>query len=185
MDDCQFKEYEELLRALGYRNCNEESRDNKNNEYNENTKSSTQNNCNDMIGGFQQMYPQLFVVVGEIIGNVVARKLPINVQDSIGNWLQLVGQVILTYNAQQQYFQGGPGRYFNEAYFNINNPLCDATNQEYDERGRIVNGSRRKNRDIKYADIRSSKEKQLKREIRELKKSIEKLQYEIDKLKGC
>ena len=31
---------------------------------------------------------------------------------AISNWLNLVGQAIETYGAQQQYFQNGPGRYY-------------------------------------------------------------------------
>ena len=33
----------------------------------------------------------------------------------------------MTYNSQQQYFQGGPGRYFNPMYYNVSNPFCNQT----------------------------------------------------------
>ncbi len=72
---------------------------------------------------FQDLNPQLFVTVGEVLGDAMAGNLPFNVQNAIGNWLQLVGQAILTYNAQQQYFQSGPGRFYNEAYRDVTNPF--------------------------------------------------------------
>jgi anti-sigma28 factor (negative regulator of flagellin synthesis) len=53
--------------------------------------------------------------------------MPFNVQNAVGNWLQLVGQAIETYNAQQQYFQGGPGRFFSPKYYNATNPFCSTT----------------------------------------------------------
>lgn len=78
----------------------------------------------DIPGGFQDIDPQLFILIGELLGNIIAGELPFNVQNAVGNWLQLVGQAIETYNAQQQYFQGGPGRYYNRKYKNVNNPFC-------------------------------------------------------------
>ena len=44
--------------------------------------------------------------------------------NALGNWLQLVGQVIQLYNSQQQYFQSGPGRYYDKGYKNVSNPFC-------------------------------------------------------------
>lgn len=76
---------------------------------------------------FQNVNPELFVVVGELLGNVIANELPFNVQNAVGNWLQLVGQAIETYNAQQQYYQQGPGRYFTPDSFNVDNPFCQNT----------------------------------------------------------
>lgn len=73
---------------------------------------------------FQNVNPELFIVVGELLGNVLANELPFNVQNAVGNWLQLVGQAIETYNAQQQYYQQGPGRYFTPDSFNVDNPQC-------------------------------------------------------------
>ena len=40
--------------------------------------------------------------------------MPYNVQNAIGNWLMLVGQAIVTFNAQQQYCMNGPGPCFGE-----------------------------------------------------------------------
>lgn len=80
--------------------------------------------CGDIPGGFQAINPQFFLMIGEILGNVVAGQMPFNIQNVIGNWLQLVGQAIETYNAQQQYMQSGPGRYYDIKNLNINNPFC-------------------------------------------------------------
>lgn len=50
-----------------------------------------------------------FVAIGEILGNIISMNLPLNTQNSLGNWLCLVGQVICTYNAQQELYNDGPG----------------------------------------------------------------------------
>lgn len=52
--------------------------------------------------------PGLYTLIAEALGIYVARNLRLNDQNSIGNWLQLVGQVILAYNSQQQLRQQGP-----------------------------------------------------------------------------
>ena len=78
---------------------------------------------------FQNVNPELFIVVGELLGNVIANELPFNVQNAVGNWLQLVGQALETYNAQQQYYQQGPGRYFTPDSFNVDNPFCQNNEQ--------------------------------------------------------
>ena len=78
---------------------------------------------------FQNVNPELFIVVGELLGNVIANELPFNVQNAVGNWLQLVGQAIEAYNAQQQYYQQGPGRYFTPDSFNVYNPFCQNNEQ--------------------------------------------------------
>ena len=50
--------------------------------------------------------------------------MPFNVQNAVGNWIQLVGQAIETYSAQQTYFQSGPGRMYDLRYYNVTNPFC-------------------------------------------------------------
>ncbi len=101
--------FEDLFRSCGYTNY---------------SGNSDTDGCSDIPNGFQSIHPELFVIIGEILGNIVAGSVPFNVQNSIGNWLQLVGQAILTYNAQQQYFQSGPGRYYEARNYNIVNPFC-------------------------------------------------------------
>lgn len=82
--------------------------------------------CGDIPGGFQDLNPEIFVLIGELLGNAMAGNLPFNVQNALGNWFQLIGQAMLTFNSQQQYFQGGPGRYYNPKYENVANPFCGA-----------------------------------------------------------
>ena len=117
MDSFQFNDFEEILKKCGipFEKCNENS----------NSKGKNKGpGCDDIPGGFQDLHPQLFVVIGEVMGQVMAGSMPFNVQNSIGNWFELLGQVILTYSAQQQYFQNGPGRYYNRKYKNVGNPFC-------------------------------------------------------------
>ena len=64
----------------------------------------------------------------------MAANLPFNVQNSVANWLMLVGQAMLVYNAQQQYFQTGPGRYYDIRNKNVTNPFVH-NNQTSDESG--------------------------------------------------
>ncbi|WP_315079055.1 hypothetical protein [uncultured Clostridium sp.] len=144
---------------------------------NSDTQSSNNNiNCNDIPGGFQNLNPQVFITLGELLGNIMSANLPFNVQNAIGNWLQLVGQTILTFNSQQQYFQGGPGRYYNLKYKNVANPFCPAqrtqtdTNQTGDSYEPLKTSTKSLN---KYES-----------EIKDLKNSIEELRKEIDDLKN-
>lgn len=74
--------------------------------------------------GFQQMHPEEFVILAEILGNLSSLNLSYNLQNTIGNWLQLLGQVLITFNGQQQYFEQGPGRVFQPQNFNIDNADC-------------------------------------------------------------
>lgn len=119
--------FEDLARACGYTNCHKDSDNTTETSNNNATNNSFNTGCSDIPNGFQSLYPELFIVIGEILGNIVAGSIPFNVQNAVGNWLQLVGQAILTFNAQQQYFQGGPGRYFNPQYYNVTNPFCSTT----------------------------------------------------------
>lgn len=80
--------------------------------------------CNDMPGGFQKINPALFIIIGDILGDAISGRMPFNIQNAIGNWIQLVGQAIETYSSQQAYFQSGPGRYYDPRDLNITNPLC-------------------------------------------------------------
>lgn len=83
----------------------------------------------DIPGGFQDIDPIVFLTIGELIGNIIAGNVPFNVAVAISNWLNLVGQAIETYGAQQQYFQNGPGRYYNLRDKNVNNPFCSCTSK--------------------------------------------------------
>lgn len=123
-------------------------------------KGNTNNNegCEDIPGGFQDMHPELFTIIGTIVGEIMAGNMPFNVQNAIGNWFELVGQIILTYNAQQQYFQTGPGIYYNIKNRNINNSYCQTNTS-------------------------SSSSNNYENEIKELKKAIKALNNEIESIK--
>ena len=84
----------------------------------------------DIPGGFQDIDPIVFITIGEVIGNIISGSVPFNVAVAISNWLNLVGQAIETYGAQQQYFQNGPGRYYDLRYKNVNNPFCSCNSKE-------------------------------------------------------
>ncbi|GAA0125830.1 hypothetical protein [Clostridium senegalense] len=122
---------------------------------------------------FQGMDPQTFIVIAEMIGNFIGGDTPFNVQNAIGNWLMLIGQAIVTYNAQQQYFEGGPGRCFDCNNFNINNPDVNQDNNNVNQNNNNVNqGNNGKNYDEELIMI-AKKINELTLEITKLKKEIE------------
>ena len=57
----------------------------------------------------QDLHPETVLLTAELLGNLSALHMPFNVQNLIGNWLQLLGQIILVFNAQQQLWENGPG----------------------------------------------------------------------------
>lgn len=77
------------------------------------------------------LHPEVVVSSAEVIGNISAYQMPYNVQNALGNWLMLIGQAIVTFNAQQQYCMNGPGPCFGE---DVTTQTSAATDQ---------NGSRR------------------------------------------
>lgn len=60
------------------------------------------------------LHPEVVVSTAEVIGNISAYQMPYNVQNALGNWLMLIGQAIVTFNAQQQYCMNGPGPCFGD-----------------------------------------------------------------------
>ena len=141
---------------------------------------------------FQNVNPELFIVVGELLGNVIANELPFNVQNAVGNWLQLVGQAIETYNAQQQYYQQGPGRYFTPDSFNVDNPFCQnrstvSSSGQAPEQEEILPKSSR-GADDSHTDMRSTDDKlhiiKLQETIEKLMLRMEQLEKEIKNLKA-
>lgn len=144
---------------------------------------SARNACSDIPGGFQDINPQLFTIVTTILGTLVATNLPFNVQNAIGNWLELLGQSIITFNAQQQYFQGGPGRTYNPIYRNAANPFCPDGS---DESQANISSNKRKNKNRETSNVEDTSNKEineLKDCINNLNNEIEELKKEIDKLK--
>lgn len=146
----------------------------------------------DIPNGFQGVNPQLVLLVGEILGNVMSQSMPFNLQNFIGNWLQLVGQIIETYNAQQQYMQAGPGRYYDIRNININNPFCQDNNPSTagatDDKDGVVRRSDNSGDDEEDESERESSEdvskKDLRNYIAELREEIDGLKKEIEILKS-
>lgn len=111
--------------------CNDSNTQNTNKS--NSSSSASQSNrffAGDIPGGFQTLNPEVFNIIGEILADVIARRIPFNVQNALGNWIQLVGQIIETYSAQQNYFQSGPGRFYNLKYYNVANPFVPSNEQE-------------------------------------------------------
>ena len=174
---------EDMARACGYDTENNDSSSRQSN--NHSTNNSNNMGCNDIPNGFQSLSPELFVIIGEILGNILAGNIPSNVQGALGNWFELVGQVILTYSAQQQYFQGGPGRYYNPMYYNVDNPFCspdsNTAQNNTTSNNKDSNESHKKTSNSDYVNeiIKNQNKK-----IRELESQINNLISEIDTIKS-
>ena len=69
----------------------------------------------------QDITPEILLALGDILGDGAARGLPFNIQNLLGNWLMLIGQVLITFNAQQQYMENGPGQYYDLCHKNSGN----------------------------------------------------------------
>lgn len=182
--------FEDLFRACGYTNSSDNS--NNNNKSNDDTNSSNSNSnynsnyygCNDIPNGFQTLHPELFIIIGEILGNIVAGSVPFNVQNAIGNWLQLVGQAILTYNAQQQYFQAGPGRYYEARNYNIVNPFCSSSSPSTAAyTANTANAQGPSSGASSQSSSKSSNSKSNSNKIEELEKQVYELTKEINEIK--
>lgn len=138
--------------------------------------------CSDAPGGFQDFNPQILNLITVLFGNIAAQKMPFNVQNALGNWLQLLGQVIITFNAQQQYFQGGPGRIYSPIYRNAANPFCSNSSDE--GQANVSSSKKKKTTSSSENKVQSSNDiNELKKSISELSKQIKELQSEIENLK--
>ncbi|MDD6794565.1 MAG: hypothetical protein PUE01_04010 [Clostridiaceae bacterium] len=108
---------DELLRYFGYKKCKIDPSGGANN-----------NECKnvnlDMFHGFQDIDPMLLVVISQLFANEIAKNLPTSQLNAYGNWLQMIGQTMQVFIAQQQYEEAGPGRYYNTSYKNVANPFC-------------------------------------------------------------
>ncbi|MDR5587282.1 MULTISPECIES: hypothetical protein [Clostridium] len=181
MDNNSFYDLDEILKHLGYKKCEKNNSDDKCKEKDEERKckidpsaGASTNECQnlnlDMPCGFQDLDPMLMLVIGELIANAISSKLPSSLLNAYGNWLQLVGQVIETFNAQQQYQQGGPGRYYNPEYKNVDNPFCSNEDVKLDKEYKYKKRNKKDNCDkIKKLTFRVN---QLEKEIEELKKNF-------------
>lgn len=176
MDFSGCSNFEDLLRACGYTNS-----------HNANSTTNECNNpgCFDIPNGFQTLNPELFVAISGVLGQIMAGNLPFNVQNALGNWFELLGQVILTYNAQQQYFQSGPGRYFSPENYNINNQFCNTsqnTTQSSNSNKSNKKSSKNESKDSKKNNKNSSTQNNLDK-INELESRINDLMAEIETIK--
>lgn len=179
MSENPFKGFEDFINY-----CNKIYNDNTNTNESEDSPNFQDGRyyCGDVPGGFQTIDPQFFLIIGELLGNVVAGKMPFNIQNVIGNWLQLVGQAIETYNAQQQYMQSGPGRYYDIRNLNVNNPFCpwnqtSSGQSTYEESSQYINRGSASERRSTTGEGSEDKE------IRKMKENIIVLENEIEKLK--
>ena len=76
--------------------------------------------------------PFEFTTLGTIVGYLISSVLTISEQNSVGNWFELVGQIILTFNAQgSNNLPPSPSQYCNlENYVkNLHNELIDLKNK--------------------------------------------------------
>ena len=172
-----FANIEDLLRACGYTYSSNDSDSNSNNSNN----NSNNYGCSDIPNGFQGLPPELVAIIGEILGNIIAGNIPFNLQNIIGNWFELVGQVILVFNAQQQYFQGGPGRYFDPKNYNINNPFCNNSSSTNNE---TASGTPDRSSSSNSSTSSSSKNNNVNvNRIEELEKQVKELTKELNEIK--
>ncbi len=62
------------------------------------------NNCSDqtksIVSILTNLTPFEFTFLGSIVGYVLAFNLSPNEQNALGNWFELVGQILLTFSAQ-------------------------------------------------------------------------------------
>ena len=171
--------FEDFARACGYSTSNNNTDDTDNSDNNNNNNEHNNLGCDDIPNGFQSLHPELFVIIGEILGAIMAGNLPFNLQNAIGNWFELLGQVILTYNSQQQYYQSGPGRRFSPENFNVTNPFSPGNSTGTSSPGvsdtaNIPNNKKSSNQ--KATSNSSAK-------IEELEKEIKRLSQEISEIK--
>lgn len=168
----------ETYKSYSNNDCNFE---NKNAEASE----KSRNACSDIPGGFQDLNPTILNLITVLFGSIASQKMPFNVQNAIGNWLQLFGQVMITFNAQQQYYQGGPGRMYSPIYRNAANPFCSESTDESQANSATSTSSNESN------NKNSIENNKLNNDIFSLKKSIEllnakvyELQKQIEELKN-
>lgn len=183
MSNYQFNSLEDFIRFCNnsYNSSNDKCNNcefgNKNAEADENARCAD----SDIPGGFQDMDPQILVVGTSLLGAILAGKMPFNVQNAVANWLMLLAQSIELFNAQQQYFQGGPGRLYNSVYRNASNPYCGNST---DESQRNVSSRQNPNNPVSSCSNLEYDLNDFKSTIDELHKEIKNLKNEIEKLKN-
>ena len=108
---------EDLLRHFGYKKCRVDP-----------SGGASSNECKnvdlDLYMGFQDLDPMMLVVIAQLFANEISNNLTSSQLNAYGNWLQMIGQTMQLFIAQQQYEEAGPGRYYNRDYKNVANPFC-------------------------------------------------------------
>lgn len=141
--------------------------------------SGNTNNCrffdSDIYGGFQDINPEIFLLMGNLIGTVMSENMPFNVQNAVGNWITLIGQTILTYNAQQQYFQNGPGRYYEARWRNVGNPFCPNSGVSSETGNNTDTGNSRKSNNLNQNSELIERINNLEKELNYLKRELNNL----------
>lgn len=79
---------------------------------------------------FQDITPEQLVIFCEALANSIARDLPFSLQYVSGNIFLLLGQIIITFNAQQQLHQDGYGLRYSPKNRDINNSNHKNNNNE-------------------------------------------------------
>lgn len=170
--------FNEFMKSCGYNFSNSSCSDSNNSE-NSTPPGVADEECrnanSDIPGGFQDLPPQTLLVIVTIIGINVANQIPFNMQNTVGNIFELLGQVIITFNAQQQYLQSGPGRYYNPIYRNSTNPFCPNSND-----GSSQNTT---NDTTSNTSDSTTNNNSLLKKIKSLENEISKLKEEIEGLK--
>ena len=104
----------------------------------------------------EKVAPEWWIGSGSVVGDELGRVLPFNVQNLVGNWLMLIGQALITFNAQQQYLENGAGNWYQE----------DVEKKKAEKESRTAEEACQRDRELK----------ELKTEIRRLENRIKELE---------
>ena len=85
---------------------------------------NSKEDCCKMGFAFQKLNPSCLILLQNLVAIDIAKCLPLNQQNVVGNFLLGVGQSILVFSAQQTYMESGPGNCYNLKNLNSNNPDC-------------------------------------------------------------
>ena len=86
----------------------------------------------------QNLHPEAVLLTAELLGNLSALHMPFNVQNLSGNWLTLIGQAILVFNAQQQLQRNGVGECYCPYTAQIQETAIDHTTRRDTEKVRLL-----------------------------------------------
>ncbi len=99
----------------------------------------------------QGLHPETVLLTAELLGNLSALHMPFNVQNLIGNWLMLIGQAILVFNAQQQLQRNGVGGCYCPCTAQIQeNSIAHTTRQDTEKLQMLEREVQELHRQIKY-----------------------------------